>query len=179
MKQKLISIALTAAALVSLGAAQDAKAPDAKAEVQKLSPFVGEWTIHATWEGGVPLVAHNVNQWTLNGAHLSGQTFVGEGAEQYQRYQSMFSYDAKHDCLVSYSFAADGAISAYRIETEDGKTFKFGFNPISHDENKVRQTITFRNADEYQWVVEINQNGTWTQIMDGIWKRDEKKDAAK
>jgi hypothetical protein len=179
MKQKFITLVLAVASFVSLGVAQDPKSPDAKAELQKLSPFVGEWTIHATWAGGAPLVAHNVNQWALNGAHLSSQTFVGEGAERYQRYQSMFSYDAKHGCLVTYSFAADGAVSAYRIDSEDGKTFQFGFTPLGSDENKVRQTITFKTADEYQWLVELNQNGTWTQIMDGTWKRDGAKETAK
>ncbi len=169
MKRRMILIALSALVLAGIGAA-----PNAKTEVQKFAPFAGEWTIEATWSAGNPLKAHNVNTWTLGNTHLSGQTFVGEGAEKYQRYQSMFSYDAKHECLVSYSFAADGAVSAYRVDTEDGKTFKFGFSPIAHEElPKVRQTIVFKSADEYQWIVELNANGSWSQIMDGIWKRSE------
>ena len=68
----------------------------------------------------------------------------------------------------------DGAVSAYRVDTEDGKTFKFGFNPIGNEElPKVRQTIIFKSADEYQWIVELNADGNWSQIMDGVWKRDE------
>lgn len=173
MKRKLFTIALSVFALAGLGAA-----PDARTEVQKFAPFLGEWTIHGTWSDGRPLVAHNVYAWTLNGTHLACQTWVGEGAEKHMRYQSMMSYDAKHECLVTYSFAVDGAVSAYRVETEDGKTFKFGFDPISHDESRVRQTITFKSADEYQWIVEVNADGAWKQIMDGVWKRDEPKPGA-
>lgn len=168
MNRKLTSLVLVA--LLGLGAG-----PEAKTEVQKLSLFIGEWTIHATWAGGGELVAHNVNQWALNGAHLQNQTFVGEGAQQYQRYLTLMSYDAKQGGLVSTSYAADGTVSSVRIETEDGKTFKFGYTPIGGEESKVRQTITFNNADEYRWVVEINQNGEWKQIMDGTWKRDQPK----
>lgn len=163
-------------AFLSLGAG-----PDAVTEVKKFEPFVGEWTIHATWSAGNALVAHNINQWTLNGTHLSGQTWVGEGAEKYQRYQSFFSFDAKHNCLVTTSYAVDGAISTYRVEpSEDGKVFKIGFSPVKDEAlPKVRQTITFTSADEYHWVVELDQNGTWSPIMDGVWKRDEPKADAK
>ncbi len=148
--------------------------PDAKPDVHVFDPFAGEWTIHATWAGGNPLVAHNINQWVLNNTHLSGQTWVGEGAAKYQRYLSMFSYDAKHGCLTTTSYAMDGAVSTYRVETEDGKVFKFGYSPIGNEElPKVRQTTTFTSADEYRWVVELNTDGKWSQIMDGTWKRDQ------
>lgn len=173
MKRRFFTIALSALALAGLGAA-----PDAKSEVQTFAPFLGEWTIHGTWSDGRPLVAHNIYSWALNSSHLACQTWVGEGAEKHQRYQSMMSYDAKHECLTTYSFAVDGAVSAYRVETEDGKTFRFGFNPIGTEETNVRQTITFNSADEYRWIVEINANGTWTRIMDGTWKRDDPKPGA-
>lgn len=169
-------LAVLALSLAGLGAA-----PDAATEVKKFEPFVGEWTINANWSAGNALVAHNINQWTLNGTHLAGQTWVGEGAEKYQRYQTMFSYDARHECLITTSYAVDGAITTYRVEpSEDGKVFKIGFAPVKDDElPKVRQTIVFKSADEYQWVVELNQNGSWSQIMDGVWKRDEPKAGAK
>lgn len=167
MKSSLISVALSGLVLALGGAG-----PEAGTEVQKFAPFVGEWTIRATWAGGNPLVARNVNAWTLNNTHLSGQTVVGEGDAAYVRYHTYMSYDAKHNCLVSTSFAMDGAVSSYRVETEDGKTFKLGFTPIGQEElPKVRQTIHFRTADAYQWIVELNQDGTWTQIMDGVWTR--------
>lgn len=165
-------LVLAGLAFVCLGAAAEPNI-----DVKQFAPFVGEWTIRGAWADGTPLVAHNINSWTLNGSHLAGQTWIGEGAQKHQRYQSMFSYDAKHDCLVTYSFAVDGAVSAYRAETEDGKTFKFGFAPIAHEETTVRQTITFTSADEYRWVVEIKNGETWSQIMDGVWKRDEPKPA--
>ena len=86
MKRKRFLVVLSALVLAGVGAA-----PEAKTEVQKFAPFVGEWTIKGAWADGNPLYAHNVNTWTLNNTHLSGQTFVGEGAEKYLRYQSMFS----------------------------------------------------------------------------------------
>lgn len=143
-----------------------------KPSIKLLEPFIGEWTIHATWTGGEALVARNINAWMVGGAHLSDQTFVGEAGKAYQRYQTIMSYDQKLGCLVSYSFAFDGKVSVVRVDTEDGKTFKFGFTPLDEHESNVRQTITFDGPDTYRWVVEIrSQENQWTQIMDGTWKR--------
>lgn len=139
---------------------------------QAFSPFVGEWTIDATWEGGEPLKARNTAEWALDGKHLKWATYVNAPTGEYKRYEGFMTWNAQKKSLVEYSFAVTGEVSELRVSTDDLKTYRFGFSALpGNAEGKLRQTIQFLDADSYRWTAEFSGADGWKPIIDGVWRR--------
>jgi hypothetical protein len=169
---------LAIVAAVALAAEQPAKEggqgtkEDPLRSVQAFTPFLGEWQIEGAWDDGRPLKARNVFEWGIGGKHIKVGTFLLRPEGDVQRYDGMLTWHPRKQCLASYSFAVDGGISEYRVDTADGKTFTFGFEPWdSTDAQKIRQTIVFENPKVYTWTVEAHEGEEWKRLIKGQWKR--------
>ena len=144
-----------------------------------LARFAGEWTLDAKWADGTPLKARAVYEWGLGGKIMRAKTFIINGADERQRYEDVIAWDPRRASIVDVSFSVDGAINEILVESRDENTLRFGWKPYHEGKpGRVRQTITFQGKDRFVWVVELNAEGEWKQIMEGTWvraKTDEKR----
>ena len=137
-----------------------------------LSRFIGDWTLDANWSDGTPLRARAVYEWGLGGKILRARTFIITGADERQRYEDVIAWDPRRESIVDVSFSVDGAINEILVESKDENTLLFGWKPYHEGKpGRVRQTITFEAKDRFVWVVELNAEGDWKQIMQATWVR--------
>lgn len=158
-------------------AAADDKAAGSESlsSIDVFAPFLGEWEITAHWDSGSELKARSVCEWGLNHKHLVDKTFVQGPQGEYQRYESIFSMNSRKKTLSEYVLEFDGSVSEHRVESVDGKTFKFGFMPWdAEDPANLRQTIVFKGKDAYVWTAEIREGDKWKRIIEGTWTRKSK-----
>ena len=113
-----ISLALCAAVgIASLAIASQEKSAAKSASDQSSADLLkvlesyigGEWHCTGSWSTGEKLVAREVFTWSVGKKFVNVKTFVGAGAEEYQRYDAM--YGVKDGKLMSWSFAYDGTTS--------------------------------------------------------------------
>jgi hypothetical protein len=152
-----------------------ARADDATGagKLAPLSRFVGQWTLDAEWTDGTPLKARAEYEWGLEKRILRGRTFLlgAEGKER-QRYEDIMAWDARRASIVDASFSVDGAVNEIIVEEKDDDTLLWGWKPyVEGREGRVRQTIRFEGNDRFVWIVELNGEAGWQQIMEGTWKR--------
>jgi hypothetical protein len=168
---------LGVAALALLTTAVPLSADDKKDD-DKLAPlarFAGEWTVEGKWADGNSLHARSVYEWGLGKKIMTAKTFVMNGEKEYQRYEGVLAWRPEKKSLYEISFAFDGAISEYLIESKDKDTLLIGWKPYTEGkESKVRQTIRFLDRDQFQWVVELKNGEEWKQLIDATWKRKAK-----
>ena len=144
-----------------------------------LARFAGAWTLDAKWADGTPLRARAVYEWGLGGKIMRARTFIINGTDERQRYEDVIAWDPRRESIVDVSFSVDGAINEMLVESKDEHTLLFGWKPYHEGKpGRVRQTITFDDKDRFVWIVELNTEGEWKQIMEGTWvraKTDEKR----
>jgi hypothetical protein len=147
---------------------------DAKIDpnLRHLSRFVGEWTVDGKWAGGNDLHARAVYEWSLGGKIIRARTYVKDGDNEYQRYESTMAWHPGQKCLYEISFAVDGAVTEHKVEMKDEKTVLIDFSPFdpAHP-SKVRQTLKFIDDDHHTWKVELNGDNGWQTLIDATWVR--------
>jgi hypothetical protein len=165
----------TAALLCLAAVARPDDKPAAEDKLAPLQRFVGEWEADAQWADGSPLHARDVIEWGLDKKILKARTFVRDGDKEYQRYEAVMAWRPDRKCLYEISFAFDGEISEYVIESKDADTLLVGWTPYNPDKpSKVRQVIKFLDKDSYRWTITVKDGDDWKQIMDATWKRKAK-----
>jgi hypothetical protein len=146
--------------------------PEIDSHLAVLDRFVGEWTVDGKWSNGESLHARGVYEWGLGKKILKAKTFVMDGANEYQRYESILAWHPEKKSLFEISFAFDGGLTEVLIETKDKDTLQIGWTPYTEGKpSKVRQTIRFLDNDRFQWIVLLKDGEEWKQIMDATWKR--------
>jgi hypothetical protein len=146
--------------------------PAAENKLAVFERFVGEWEVDGKWADGNSLHARGVYEWGLGKKILQAKTFVRDGDKEYQRYESVMTWHPEKKSLYEISFAFDGAISEYLIESKDENTLHIGWTAIDTDKpSKVRQVIKFLDKDRFQWTVSVKDGDDWKQIIDATWKR--------
>jgi hypothetical protein len=164
-------LALTAA-LIPMGVAGADDKPAAENKLAALERFVGEWEVDGKWSDGNSLHARGVYEWGLGKTILKAKTFVRDGDKEYQRYESVLAWHPEKKGLYEISFAFDGAISEYLIESKDADTLHFGWEPFHADKpSKVRQVIKFVDKDHFRWTVTLKDGDEWKQLIEATWKR--------
>jgi hypothetical protein len=163
---------------MTAAAAAQARAEDkpaAENHLAVLDRFAGEWVVDGKWSSGEPLHARGVYQWGLDKKILKAQTWVRNGDQEYQRYESVLAWHPEKKSLYEITFSFDGGISEVLVETKDRDTLHIGWAPFRADKPQtVRQVIKFLDNDHFRWVAEIKQGTEWQQIIDATWKRVKK-----
>ena len=158
-----------------------AGADDKKADAgqdNKLAPlerFLGEWVINSHWSNGEELHARTIYDWGIGKKFIVAKTFVKDGDKEYQRYEGVLGWHPKKKTLFEISFAFNGEISEYILESKDENTIQIGYTPFSEGQpNNVRQTLQFKDKDHFVWTVLLKMDGEWKQIIEGTWERKNK-----
>lgn len=162
----------SAAATARMVAGPDDTSPSADERLATLRRFEGEWTIDGRWTSGDELHARSIYALSLGKAIMRTQTFVKNGASEYQRYEGIFAWHPKKKSLFHISFAYNGEISETLVESKDKDTLLLGWSPFQEGvPSNVRQTITFTDADTFLWKVELKGDDGWKTLMNGTWHR--------
>jgi hypothetical protein len=160
--------------LAPLGFARSDDKPPVENKLAALERLAGEWEIDAKWSDGSSLHGRSIYEWGLSKKILTAKSFV-RGDKEYQRYESVFAWHPDKKSLYGITFAFDGAISEYLIESKDENTLHIGWTAVNPDKPpKVRQVLKFLDKDHFQWLVSVKDGDDWKQIMDGTWKRKAK-----
>jgi hypothetical protein len=158
--------------VIPAGFARSDEKPPADNKLAILERFVGEWEVDGKWSDGSTLHGRSVYEWGLSKKILNAKSFVRDGDKEYQRYESVFAWYPEKKSLYGITFAFDGAISEYLMESKDENTLQIGWTSVSPDKpSKLRQVIKFLDKDHFQWVVSVKDGDEWKQIMDATWKR--------
>jgi hypothetical protein len=161
--------------LVAAGSLPADEKPPVKDKLAALERFTGEWEVHGKWVSGESLHARSVYDWGLGKKILKAKTFVRDGKKEYQRYEAVLAWHPEKKSLYEISFAFDGSISEFLIESKDKDTLHIGWVPYSPNKPaKVRQVIKFLDNDRFQWIVLIQDGKDWKQLIDATWKRKKK-----
>src|SRR5262249_42673978 len=132
----------------------------------------GEWVTDGHWASGEPLHARGVYEWGVGKKIIKAYTYVTANGKEYQRYEGVMAWHPKKKSLFEISFAFDGAISEYILESKDNDTLQIGFVPYTEgEESKVRQTIKFNDNDSFVWTVSIKADDGWKQLIESTWHR--------
>jgi len=173
-----VALSVSAVAVVTFAVGQPVKSTESAPKVDPLrsiaalAPFIGEWKFDGKWEDGSPLKARTVYGWGVGRKHVKFATFVAAEKGEYQRYEGFLTWQPDAGCFAEYSFAFDGAVSEYRLDTADGQKFAIGFTPLHADHPaQVRQEVEFTDANTQSWTVEMHAGEAWQRIMKGEWKR--------
>jgi hypothetical protein len=164
-----ITVASTMLALPS-GRADDKLGANPMAPLER---FVGgQWVVDGKWANGEALHARTIYEWGLGKKIIRAKTFVKSEGAEYQRYEGILTWHPKKKCLVEISFAVDGALTEYVLETKDADTLDIGWRPYDDGEpNKVRQTLKFKDRDSFVWTVWLNTGEKWQQLIEATWHR--------
>ncbi|HMQ16771.1 MAG TPA: hypothetical protein PKC49_12435 [Phycisphaerae bacterium] len=180
-----VTLALLGAAILALGLGGQ-RGPDSpgprptelQGPIEKLSPFLGTWEIEATWSSGEKLWARNEYRVGVGGRFLEATTFARDGdGKVYERYLTIFCYDAAKKAFVSHGFTFDGTAKVTPVDVgeEAGRPivslqWKIGEGDAAPE---FRQRVAFVDGDSYRWQVWTRSGGAedWSPMMDGVWKR--------
>jgi hypothetical protein len=169
---KLYGVFAVLALLVTAIPSRADEKPAADNKLAILDRFVGEWEVEGQWAEGSSLHARSVYEWGLNKKILKAKTFVRDGDKEYQRYESVLAWHPDKKSLYEISFAFDGAISEYLIESKDEDTLRMGWTPVTPDKpSRVRQVLKFLDKDHFQWTVSLQDGESWKQLIEATWKR--------
>jgi len=164
-----VSVALVLAFAGSIARCEDAAGED---HLAPLSRFIGNWVIDAKWVDGNDLHARASYEWGLGKKIIKYKVWVGQGVDEYLRYEGVIAYHPMRKQIVEYSFAFDGGITEVVLDVKDADTVQTGFTAFDPaNPPKVRQVLKFTGNDKHAWTVEVSADGQWQQIMDGVWKR--------
>jgi hypothetical protein len=155
------------------------------ADDSKLAPlerFAGEWVVEGKWSNGETLHARTVYEWGLNKKIMKAQTFVRNGAKEYQRYESIMAWHPEKKSLYEISFVFDGDLHEVLIDPVDKDTLRIGWTPVHEGQptpgqvskGNARQVIKFLDDDHFQWIVTIKDGAEWKPLIDATWTRKAK-----
>jgi hypothetical protein len=167
-------IALAGVVLTGSAHAQgDDKKPAAKDDpMAALAPFAGEWQVDGKWSTGETLQARAVYEWGLNKKILIAKTFVIDKGKEYQRYESIMAWHPEKKSLYEITFAFDGHISEVLLDTKEKDTIRIGYAPFHEGKPQpIRQTLRFTDNDHFVWVVQMQKDNEWTQLIEATWVR--------
>jgi hypothetical protein len=139
-----------------------------------LERFAGSWQVDGKWSSGEALHARGVYAWGLGKRILTAKTFVKDGDREYQRYESILAWHPEKKSLYEITFAFDGHINEYLLDSKDPDTLHIGWTPYDPAKpSPVRQVIKFLDADHFQWTVLLKDGDEWKQLIDATWQRTE------
>ena len=166
------SLCLAAAAMLSLLplSAGPAAAAPLTGEIAALEPFLGTWVVDAAWNHGPTVWSRASFTPGLAGQVVEGRVLVQDGdAPPYQRYVTMFAYDAARETFVAHAFQRDGSVSHTDIRVEDGAMI----TEWTEGDTKIRDRSTVRDDGTMHWVVDVAPAGAteYQNVMDAVWRR--------
>lgn len=141
-----------------------------------LAPAVGyEWRVEGNWSNGSPLKARAVYEPGLDGKIIKSQVFVSMGETEYQRYESIIAWHPEKQALYELTVSVDGEITEWKIEDRGQKTLQLTHFETAPGKPNVRQTMKFTDEQTMDWIVEIEQDGAWRELLHAPWRRREAK----
>jgi hypothetical protein len=171
-------VVIALAASLALAGRLHAEDAAARKALAGLDRFVGEWTVDGRWADGSSLHARSVYEWGLNKRILKARTYVKDGEKEYQRYESVLAWHPDKKLLFEISFAFDGALSEYVVETAGKDTLRIGWTPFAADKpSRARQVIKFLDKDHFRWTVSLKEGDGWKQLIEAVWVKGQTRPA--
>lgn len=159
-----------ALSLSSLPAGAPAHAAPLADEMSALEPFLGTWVVDAAWNHGPTVWSRASYVPGIGGKVVEGRVLVQDGdAPPYQRYVTMFAYDAARETFVAHVFQRDGSVTHSDIRVEDGTMI----TEWTEGDTKIRDRTTVREDGTMHWVVDVAPGGAaeYQTVMDAVWHR--------
>ncbi len=143
-----------------------------KGELTQLEEWLGVWVFDGQWSNGSTLWSQSIYRPLLGGKFLEGLVFVRDGGgATYQRYRTIFAWDAGQQVIIMHTFSHDGSYTKSTMKIADNvatTAWKMGETSISERMEVV--------GDQMSWKVWAETpESVKSQIMDGIWHRSEDK----
>jgi hypothetical protein len=171
MRQRITLLSLLVLGLLSGGGRAQQPAPTTReSALAVMTPYIGDWTIKATWGGGAPLEARATYTWGLNKKFIVARTFVKQAdGTEYQRYESVFGEE--NGQVVCHSFVFSGEASVRTWQRDGAKLSNEWISKGADGDAKFRQSVELVDNDHIRWLVAREKDGKWESIMDGTWER--------
>jgi hypothetical protein len=132
----------------------------------------GQWEVHGTWSSGEPLHSRTICELGVGGRFIQARTYALQDGIEYQRYETLYGWDAADETLTYSSYAYDGNITAGTITSTDVDTLSYrGAKGSSSASGTIGQTIEFLSNDEVRWIVWLETVEGKQQLIDAIWNR--------
>jgi hypothetical protein len=147
-----------------------------KQELRVFEPLLGTWVCESPWTSGSPFWSSTTYCVGMNGNFLEAKTWARNAAgKTYQRYHTFWRFDRADQSITSYVFSYDGLVTT--VDTQvgdqiDGTTTIASAWKSEKDRRYFRQELRLLEKDKCTWRIWSSWDGeSWTQIMDGVWKR--------
>ena len=145
---------------------------------ERLAPlegFLGTWELDAAWSSGAKLWSKAEYRPVLGGQFVEVKTWVRDGdGPVYLRYQSYLGIDAEGG-VMARNFNHDGTTKNVDYKMPEPGTL---VTEWSMGETSIRERYEPTSAETARWQVWMRPasgDAEWTQVMDGTWKRIEKR----
>lgn len=150
-----------------------------KKELAAFDKFQGQWIIDGKWKDGGELWAKNVYSIGMNGNFFEAKTYAkNEHGKEYQRYHTIWRYNADKEKVESYGFTFDGSVTITDSElelTDSGHPLIRSQWRPSPDKPIFKQEVRLIDDESYGWNVWSSDDGKeWKHLMDGVWKKVKK-----
>ncbi|MFT5050637.1 MAG: hypothetical protein ACI8QZ_002039 [Chlamydiales bacterium] len=139
-------------------------------EMAALAPLLGTWEVNATWASGQSIWSRAVYEIGIAGRTIEGRVFVSDGGgEAYQRYSSVFAFDAERQQFVAHTFEKDGSYSAQDFEFE-GNVLRMEW---TENGALIRDESDLLAAGLMEWSVGVKAPGAieFQPLIDATWNR--------
>ncbi len=133
----------------------------------------GQWEVHGTWSSGEPLHARTIYELGVGGRFVQARTYVlQEDGTEYQRYETLYGWNAADETLAYTSYAYDGNITAGTIASIDADTLLYAAAKAAPSASgTIGQTFEFLSDDEARWTVWVETDQAKQQLIDATWNR--------
>ncbi len=144
--------------------------PPLQGELARLEPILGTWEIDAKWTGGMAIWSRATYTVGIGGNSIEGRVRVRDGdGEPYDRYLSVYTYDAERSQFVAHTFQNDGSYKAQDIQLDgDVLTTEWEENGV-----QIRDESTFKPGGFLNWKVGVKPPGAeeYQTMMDADWTK--------
>jgi len=135
-----------------------------------LAPLLGTWEVNAEWASGQTLWSRAVYEVGIAGRTIEARVFVRDGdGEPYQRYSSVFTFDAAAQQFLAHTFKKDGSYSAQKLDF-DGKRLSMEW---TEDGTLIRDESDLSTPGVMAWTVSVKPEAAteFQTVMDARWHR--------
>ncbi len=153
-----------------LATAAIASEPVLEGPLAALDPWIGTWEFAGQSNDGDRPGSHAEYQPRLGGQYLEGRVFVRSNADElYQRYRTVFAWDATTAVVTRHTFDHDGSYTVSPLvvdgavlttEWMDGKTL-------------IRERIEMDGEHRMRSRVSTTEDGGTAELISGTWRRVE------
>ncbi|HVT39086.1 MAG TPA: hypothetical protein VHE78_08570 [Gemmatimonadaceae bacterium] len=166
MKIAAILLALSAA----VPASAPCQAPTKKVEAPKPMAVL-EWLVGGVWTADASKLGPGMqrietrHQWSDNGAYIRFTTHFVMDTRTLKNYDGSFFWNPEQSSLSMWYMDAGNSITQGPVTTAgDTTVMTFRARNFAGEPADLRVTLTRKNNDDYNWLLEEKQPGGWRQL---------------